>query len=305
MFEWSLAVGLHVDGTGDSFFRAWNLDPFTLTAVVSSWALYSRGLAASRGTRRKLHPWWRPLLFYMGLGAILIALVSPVDHFADEYFFVHMVQHLLLLLVAPPLILLSAPMIPVLRGIPRTLRRSVIAPILRHPVTRLTLRYLSLPLIAWPLYVSTLLAWHIPSAYDLALRNGTVHVLEHVTFTIGALLFWWNIVDSVPLRGHLSYMARVPYIFLTTVPNFTLGAFLTFSSVAWYKEYDADNLIWGMTTLEDQQFGALIMWIPGSLILLTCLLMVLGYAVVSEERNQQEKEASMMKLGEIGEENAN
>ena len=92
MFEWSLAVGLHVDGTGDSFFQTWNLDPIALVPVVISWVLYNRGIAVSRGTRRKLHPWWRPLLFYIGLVAILIALVSPVDHFADQYFFMHIGQ---------------------------------------------------------------------------------------------------------------------------------------------------------------------------------------------------------------------
>jgi len=284
-------VGLHVGSTGTSLWLAWDLNTVLLFGLAMVGWLYFSGLRASTGRRRRLHPWWRPAVYYVALAAIAIALVSPLDHLADELFVMHMAQHMLLMVVAPPLILLGAPMVPILRGIPRPVRRRVVAPVLRQRTLRKALKYLSLPLIAWPLYAVTLLGWHTPAAYDLALRNEAAHVLEHFSFTVTALLFWWNVIDSVPLRGNLSYIGRVPYVFLMTVPNFSLGAFLTFSEAAWYERYLAQELRWGLSAMDDQQLGGLIMWIPGALVLLTALLAVLVYTVFTEERLQREREA--------------
>ncbi len=284
-------VGLHLGSAGTSLWLAWNLNPVLLFGLAMVGWLYFRGLRASTGRRRRLHPWWRPSLYYVALAAVFISLVSPLDHLADELFVMHMAQHMLLMVVAPPLVLLGAPMIPILRGIPRPIRRRFVAPVLRQRTLRRSLKYLSLPLIAWPLYVVTLLGWHTPAAYDLALRNEVAHVLEHFSFAAVALLFWWNVIDSVPLRSSLSYIGRVPYVFLMTVPNFSLGAFLTLSQEAWYERYLTQELRWGLSAMDDQQLGGLIMWIPGALVLLTALLSVLAYIALSEERRQREREA--------------
>jgi putative membrane protein len=285
-----MVVGLHVGGAETPLWLAWQFHPVLLAGLLVAGWLYARGLRASIGTRRKLHPWWRPILYYTSLVMIFVALSSPLDHLTSELFVAHMAQHLLLM-VAPALVLLSAPFIPVLRGIPRGVRRSIVAPVLRHPALRRPLKLLSLPLIAWPLFAVTMLGWHAPPAYELALRSDTAHLLEHGAFIGGALLFWWNVIDAVPLRGNLPYLARAPYIFLMTIPNFSLGAFLTFSPKAWYAQYQTGTLTWGLSALEDQQIGALLMWIPGALVLLSALLLVLVYAVLSEERRQQEREA--------------
>ena len=284
-------VGLHVGSAGTSLWLAWDLNPVLLFGLAVMGWLYFRGLRASTGRRRRLHPWWRPTVYYVALTAIFISLVSPLDHLADELFVMHMAQHMLLMVVAPPLVLLGAPMIPVLRGIPRPVRKRLVAPVLRQRTLRRSLKYLSLPLIAWPLYVVTLLGWHTPAAYDLALRNEAAHVLEHFSFAAAALLFWWNVIDSVPLRSSLSYIGRVPYVFLMTVPNFSLGAFLTLSQEAWYERYLTQELRWGLSAMDDQQLGGLIMWVPGALVLLTALLSVLAYVALSEERRQREREA--------------
>ena len=262
-----------------------------LGVLLTSGLLYFRGLQRSTGTRRRLHPWWRPTLFYTALTVLFIALVSPLDHLSGELFTFHMVQHLLLTLVAAPLLLLSAPMIPVLRGFPRPLLRRVVAPLLRHRAVRRPLKLLSMPLIAWSVYVVAVLGWHTPTAYELALRNQVVHDLEHISFSVAALFFWWNVIDAVPLRSNLSYMGRLPYVFLTTVPNFSLGAFLVFSDRSWYAHYASQTLALGFTAQEDQQFGSALMWVGSSLVLLAALLTVLVYTLVTEERRQQEKEA--------------
>ena len=286
-------IALHIGGDGVSTWAAWSLDPIALVLVPLSAWLYARGLARSQGSRRQRHPAWRPAAFYAALATIFVALVSPLDRLADELFLAHMVQHLLLVSVAPPLLLLSAPMIPVLRGVPRGVRRALVIPGLKSPLVRVPLRFVAQPLVAWPLYVTALLAWHIPNAFELALRNPAAHLLEHVIFLGTAVLWWWNVVDPVPLKPNLSYLARVPYIFLTTVPVFVLGAFLTFSPSAWYGHYSASTPDYGLTPLEDQQLGGIIMWIPGSLILMTALLIVLLFVVHTEARQQRERETRL------------
>jgi putative membrane protein len=282
-------VSLHIGSTGQ-LWLAWDLEPSIFIGLALAAWLYARGLHLSTGSRRRLHPWWRPTLFYLGLAVTFIALVSPLDHMANELFSMHMIQHLLLMVVAPPLILLGAPIIPLLRGVPRPVRRLVVGPLIRQPVIRGGLRFLSMPLVAWPLYIATLLAWHIPAAYDLALRDENVHTLEHLNFLVAATLFWWNVIDPIPLRSHLSYLVRVPFVFITTVPNFILGAFLTFSQEAWYAHYRARELPFGMSARDDQQLGGVLMWVPGSLILLGTLLIVLVYVVVAEEQRQFQRE---------------
>lgn len=284
-------VGLHVGDVQASLWMGWNLNPVLMIGLVVAAWLYFRGLALSTGTRRRLHPWWRPISYYSSLVAVFLSLASPIDSLADDLFLMHMAQHMLLMVIAPPLALLGAPMIPILRGIPRSIRRYFVVPILRQKALHLTLKWLTLPLIAWPLYVITLIGWHTPSLYSMAIAQPSIHTLEHVSFVGVALLFWWNIIDSVPLRSSLSYIARVPYVFLMSVPNFILGAFLTFSEAAWYEPYRSQELIWGLSSIEDQQLGGVIMWILGALILLVALLSILTQLIQKEERAQQKREA--------------
>jgi putative membrane protein len=220
----------------------------------------------------------------------MTALLSPVDRLAYELFMFHMVQHLLLTLIGAPLILLGSPMIPILRGIPRTIRVNFVNPSLRHVAIRNFLKFLSLPMVAWAIYVTSILGWHSPPAYNLALTNEIVHDFEHLTFTLSGILFWWNIIDPIPLRSNLSYLGRVPYIFLTTIPNFVLGGFLTFASSPLYAHYANRNLPFGLTAVEDQQIAGTLMWIPGAIILLITLLSMLFLAISAEEKNQRQKE---------------
>ncbi|MDE2765257.1 MAG: cytochrome c oxidase assembly protein [Chloroflexota bacterium] len=287
-------IALHTSGGSLS---AWSFDPIALTLVAVAAVLYGRGIALSPGSKRKRHPWQRVAVYYGGLLVVLAALVSPIDHIAGELFFVHMVQHFLLVIVAPPMLLLGAPFIPVLRGMPRDLRREVVGPAIRSVWVRRPLRFVAHPLIAWPLYVGTLLLWHAPPAYDAALRNEAVHLLEHAAFAGTALLWWWNVIDPVPLRPNLSYLARVPFVFLTTVPVFILGAFLTYSPRPWYQFYDGLTQAYGLTPLEDQEIGGVIMWIPGSLSLMATLLIVLLFVVRTEERQQRAREAAERESG--------
>ena len=167
----------------------------------------------------------------------------------------------------------------------------VLIPLLKLRPVRAFLRLISHPLVAWPLFIGAFLGWHFPLAFEAAATNETIHVIEHASFAIGAYLFWWNIIDPLPLKANLSYLARVPYIFMTIVPNFTLGAFLTFAPTAWYGVYAESAARYGMTGLEDQQLGGVIMWIPGSFIIGTALVIDLAIAVRLEQSEQLALEA--------------
>ena len=287
-------VSLHVGSTTLPLWLNWELNPVIWLSLLTAGLLYARGLGQSTGTRRGLHPWWRPTCYYAGLFAIAAALISPLDHLARDLFAFHMVQHLLLSLVGAPLVLLGAPMIPILRGIPRPIRRRSVAPLLRHPWVRMSLRMLSQPLIAWAIYITTVIAWHMPSGYELALRNEVVHDLMHLSWSVAGVLFWWNVIDPVPLRSNLSYLGRLPYVFVTTVPNFVLGAFITFAPGAWYPHYASQSLPFGLTAQDDQQLAGVLMWVPGALVLLGALLAVLVLVITSEERSQREREAQVL-----------
>ena len=269
---------------------AWGADPAALVLIPLAALLYARGLA-SLGSRRRFHDGWRPWAFYSGLALALAALAGPLDHLADELFLAHMTQHVMLVLGAVPLVLLGAPVVPIMRGVPRPVRRIALIPLLKLRPVRALLRLISQPLVAWSLFVGAFLGWHFPLAFEAAATNEAVHVLEHASFAIGAYLFWWNIIDPLPLKANLTYLVRVPYIFITVVPNFVLGAFLTFAPNAWYAVYEASAALYGMTGLEDQQLGGVIMWIPGSFIIGTALVIDLAMAVRLEQREQLAREA--------------
>ncbi len=271
-----------------SLWLAWSADPTVLIGVPLAAVLYARGLRSLE--RRRIHGKPRAVAFYLGLTAMFIALASPLDALAGELFAAHMAQHMLLMFFAVPAIQIGAPVIPMTRGVPRPIRKRFLIPFLKSAPVRAALRNLFRPLIAWPLFIGMLLGWHVPAAYEAALRNETIHVIEHAAFIFGAYLWWWNVIDPAPLRAGLSYLARVPFVFITIVPNFALGAFLTFAPSAWYPSYEATAPLYGLTALEDQEIGGVIMWVPGSFVVAAALLLALYYAVRGEQQAQLARE---------------
>ena len=284
-------IALHATAESSSLWAAWSVDPITWLAVAAAAALYARGLR-SLGPRPRLHASWRPWSFYGGLALVLLVLVSPLDHLAEELFFAHMTQHILLIMVGVPLVLLGAPLVPILRGIPRPVRRSLVIPAIKSPPVRGFLKLVTQPVAAWLLFVSVLLLWHVPPLFEAALESEWTHLLQHATFAGAAYVYWWNVIDPAPLKPNLAYLVRIPYTFLTVVPNFTLSAFLTFAPSAWYSPYELTAPARGFTAIEDQQLGGLIMWIPGSFIIGTAMLLSLYFALRTEERDQLALEAA-------------
>jgi len=237
----------------------WSLDP-SIVYVVGASVLY---LLGSRGR-------WRPTSlqaasFFGGLLSIVIALNSPIDIYADELLWVHMIQHILLLTVAPPLILLGRPWPRMWRALPLAPRTAVARTVARSPWTA-PLRWLARPWPAWILFNATLLAWHIPPAYDATLTSGTVHALEHAMFFFTGLLFWAWVIDTGPLRGRLSWPMRIAYTSSAMVVGWLLAIVLVLAPHPVYSFYaHLTSRPGGISALADQQLGAGVMWVLGSI----------------------------------------
>jgi cytochrome c oxidase assembly factor CtaG len=212
---------------------------------------------------------WRAASFYAGLAAILVALTSQIDALAEQLFWVHMVQHVLLLGVAAPLIVLGAPWLSIWRPLPLGFRRAVAKGVSRSPwcaPVRALARLCSRPLPVWLLFNVTLVAWHVPAAYDLAARNSVVHDLEHLSYLVFGILLWLQVLDSPPLRARMSAMARVYYMLAGAVVGWVLSLVLAFASSPLYPFYAHQaSRPGGISALADQQIAAGVMLVPGSL----------------------------------------
>lgn len=277
---------------GSPWWVAWNNDLITIAAAVPILLLaflYARGLR-SLGQHPRFHSTWRPAAYYLGLFIGYMAVESPLDHFADNLFSAHMVQHELLMMVAAPLVLLGAPMIPVLRGIPRPIRRKYVRPMLQARPARAALRTLSNPFAAWTIFAIALVTWHLPGPYDLGESNDVIHDFEHLSLTLAAMLFWWNVIDPVPLKPNLSHLLRIPYAFTFGVLAMGFFAFVTLSEHPWYSATLQTAPLYGLTSLEDQQIGGVFMWIAGSFIMLAAVLKDLWGVVRDEQRAQEAEE---------------
>ena len=250
--------------------------------------MYLRGARARRGW-----PVWRTLLFVLGLAALIAALASPIDTIALSLFSIHMVQHMLLLAVAAPLLLAGGPVRPLLRGLPLVLRRTVIRTLARNSAFRSIVHTVRHPLVAAALYVVGLYAWHIPALYDAALDHETIHVIEHLWFLTTALIFWSVVIDPVPFRATLPYAARIPFLLLVgAAQNTILGGLLAFSDRVYYGHYATTALAYGVDPVSDQRMGGAIMWVPGDLIFLTATSLSFFLWLQSEEQAQRLRESA-------------
>ncbi len=237
----------------------WSLDP-SLVYVAMAAALYVLG---SRG-RYRPKP-LQALSFFASLLTIVIALDSPIDYYADELFWVHMVQHVLLLTVAPPLMLLGRPWPRMWRALPLEPRTKVARAIALSPWVA-PLRALARPLPAWILFNITIVAWHIPAAYDATLTSGVIHAIEHAMFFFFGLLFWARVIDPGPLRPRLIWPTRIAYAAGAMVVGWLLAITLVIVPRPIYGYYASlPTRPGGITALTDQQLAGGVMWVLGSL----------------------------------------
>ncbi len=252
--------------------RTWTIAPAVLAGCLVAAVAYARGrrVLQSRTRGRGATARWRAWSFSAALVAILVALVSPLDALGSVLFSAHMVQHLLLMMVAAPLMVLGDPMTAFLWALPMAERRVVAAWWMRRRTLRSSWRVLTLPVVAWTVHIVALWGWHLPSLYDRAVAEGPLHVLEHATFFLTALLFWW-----VPLRPHGRRLGAGPallYLFAAALQSTLLGALLALARHPLYVAHLGTTRGWGLTPLEDQQLAGLWMWVPAGLVYLVALV---------------------------------
>lgn len=249
----------------DAFLRSWPFMPWPTTAMLLTAGIYLRGwLRLRRHNPQRWHS-GRAIAFLGGISAVFLALASPIEPFASLLLQLHMLQHLLLMMVAPPLLWLGWPLLPLVRGLPKPIRVYWIAPLLRSPVLRNLFAALVHPLVAWPIFVATTWLWHTPRGYELALRSADWHVIEHACFFASGLLFWYPVVRPYPSRPRWSPWLLVPYLLLADVQNTLLAAWLTFSSSVLYPHYAQVPRLGGLSALDDQAAAGVLMWVPGSI----------------------------------------
>ena len=246
--------------------RHWSWDPALIYVVVAAVMYWVGGLRNSRSRGRGSEELLRELAFVAGLASIVIALDSPIDYYSDELFWVHMGQHIILLTVAPPLILLGRPWPRMWQALPLNVRTSVGRSLARARWTA-PLRALAKPLPAWILFNVNMLLWHLPAAYNLTLSNPSIHDAEHALFFFTGLLFWAHVVDPGPLRHHsMNWFMKAAYVTGAMVTGWILAIVIVLVQHPLYQHYaDLVSRPGGLTALDDQQVAGGMMWVPGSL----------------------------------------
>ncbi len=247
---------------------SWTIRPGLMVVLLAVGVVYARGFRELRVQMPERFPRWRLAAFVAGLATLLVAIVSPLDAFGGLLLQVHMIQHLLLMLVVAPLLLLAAPAVPLLRGLPGTLAKDGLGPFLAWPALQRFGSRLTHPVVCWlALFVATW-GWHVPAAYQLALRSPPWHAIEHGCFVGAALLFWWPVVQPWPSQAAWPRWTMVPYLLLADVQNTIFSAFFTFSERLIYPFYATVPRLGGITPLDDQVTAGAIMWVPASLFFL-------------------------------------
>jgi cytochrome c oxidase assembly factor CtaG len=201
--------------------------------------------------------------FLGGILALWIAIGSPLAAFDESCLTVHMVQHLLLMFAAPPLLLFGAPVVPFLHGLPQFFVRTVLGSLFRRVWVQRLGTFLAHPAVCWFLATVTMIAWHIPSTFELALRSDVWHEAEHFCFLTTSLLLWWPVVQPFPSQPRWSQWSIPIYLLLAMFPGSALGAFLAFYDRVLYPSYITAPQIFGMTPLTDQILAGVLMWVSG------------------------------------------
>ncbi len=284
------------------WWEVWNTDPQILIPVALAGFFYLNGLRRWQDRSRQ-HSNWRTASYFSALALLLLALESPLDYLGEHHFTFHMIQHELILMLVVPLILLGAPTTPSLLGLPRPLRMDVLRRLLGSSAARMLYGFMTKPLIAASLLIVTLYLWHLaPGWYDTSLSNEFVHGVQHVSYLVVGMLFWWVVIDPKPLQSRLSYPLRIVYLFLASTPKHFLGALITFAGDPLYDAYQVAEPVFPMTIMNDQGIAGLIMWAPSQTMHLVAIAVIFFMWADRSEREQRAQDDERMRLAAIEDE---
>src|SRR5215472_14349468 len=253
----------HMRSVYHAVLTSWSVPPAVTFAIVLSVIVYMRGWWLLGRARLAFLPRWRAAAFLLGLGSFWIALASPLDVFSGFLLTAHMLQHMVLMMAAPPLILLGAPVIPLVRGLPRFAAREFAGPFLNWPLANRVGNRLAHPVFALILMGMVSFGWHTPKLYELALGSNFWHEVEHACFFFSAIVFWWPVALPWPSRARWPRWATVPYLFIGDLQNTILSAILVFSDQVIYPSYVRMPRLLGLSAQADQAAAGAVMWVLG------------------------------------------
>lgn len=264
---------------------SWDLRVEIIISLVLAGGLYTRGwwrLRRRTNSRATLATGWQLAAYLGGLVILGLALMSPIDVLGGQLFFMHMIQHKLMVMIAAPLLLIANPLPFFLWGLPARLRRQAGGALNRRSPIRRGLFVLTAPGLAWMAFVAVYLGWHDPNAYNAALRSDFVHDVEHLTFFFTAILYWWYVIGAGPRLRSPSRGARVAFLLATVPVNMAAGVTISFASQPIYTYYTTVPRLWDISVMLDQMISGVIMWIPGSMMYLLAALILISRLVQTE-----------------------
>jgi putative membrane protein len=268
-------------------FKEWSPPvPVTLALALTAF-IYVRGWRRLSRPFPNIFSTTQLATFMSGMFALWIAVGSPLEAFDDELLSIHMVQHRLLMLVAPPLLLLGAPVMPILHGLPKLFVRRILGPVLRWRPAQALGRFLTHPTFCWLSATLASILWHLPRAFEFALRSDSWHEVEHICFFTSSLLFWWPVIQPWPSIARWPRWSIPVYLFFGVIANDILSAFLAFWPAPLYPSYaSADHRLFNIDPVDDQAFAGALMWVFGTFVYLAPAV-VITMQVLSPARRSQ------------------
>jgi putative membrane protein len=260
----------HSAVTPGHLWTTWSFDPVTIAALVVAGALYGHGLRRlwAQGHKRSVGP-RQAASFYAALVLVVIATISPLDALASSLVSGHMVQHLVFLILAPPLFVYARPGLVMGVALPRPAHQRLNR-LAAMPALRTAKKTLTTGIVAVLLHAAAMWLWHLPGPYQAAVTNDRLHALEHASFLVTALLFWAAVIQP-RARRRVSHGAAIAYTFVVWLISGGLGAILSFATHPLYPELARHAPAWGISPLTDQQLAGVIMWVPAGLVYLVAM----------------------------------
>ncbi len=268
----------------------WEFDPlFMIVAGAASWWYLTATRSVSRAHPNSPWPRKRSACFFSGIAVMVIAVMSPPFSYDGVLFVVHMWQHILLMMVAAPLLLLGTPITLLLRSVSGPTRRNVIMPMLHSRA----MRAITFPVFAWLIFAGTMWGSHFSPLFNAALEHETVHWFEHMLYVTVALMFWWQVIALDPTPWRMAHPIRMLFVFLQMPQNSFLALAIYDTNRVLYSHYATSLRTWGPTPLEDQQLAGITMWVVGDLLFLAALGFVVASWVKHEEREGKRQDRAL------------
>ncbi len=274
--------------TTRAMLASWEIRPLILAFLLVLGVLYTVGWWRLRGKGAAVAKRWRLFFYWLGLTLVMLALMSPLETLSGVSFTMHMVQHLLLIMFAPAPLMAAEPLPMIMWGLPPSLRRKVGGALFgrRSPI-RAIIRATAQPALVWAAFFIFLWGWHDPNLYNATLISSWVHDFEHITFFYAALLLWWHITAAAPrIHKRFNYPARIGMTLACLPANMVAGVIIAMSPKIIYTGYIpfADFNPFGLSILDDQRLGGVIMWVPGSMMYVIAVVALVSLWLGAQER---------------------